>query len=264
MSQEEYSPARVALITGGSRGIGLGIARALTDEGWRLAINGMRPAADVADALTSLTEKGADVVYVPGNVACETDRQTLIETVRSRFGALHLLVNNAGITSPGRRDVLEAAPDAMDEVFGVNFVGPLFLAQRCARWMLEQRAADPKFRGAIVNMASVSAEIPSVNRGDYCLSRIALSAAGLQWAQRLAADGVKVFEIRPGVTRTDMTKSVTDKYDRLIADGLTAERRWGEAADVGRAVATLVRPGAPYATGSLLLIDGGLTRLRSM
>ncbi|MCA9260817.1 MAG: 3-ketoacyl-ACP reductase [Planctomycetales bacterium] len=255
---------RVALVTGGSRGIGLGIAHALASEGWNLVVNGMRPEEQVSEALEKLRDAGGEVAYVPGNVANGDDRRRLVEQIRNRFGQLHLLVNNAGITSPGRKDLLEATRDSFEQVFAVNFKGPALLAQMCARWMREQRVQDPQYAGAIVNMSSISAEIPSVNRGDYCLSRAVLSAAGLQWAKRLSGEGVKVFEIRPGVIRTDMTAAVTEKYDRLIADGLTAERRWGEPQDVGRAVATLVREGSPFVTGTLILVDGGLTRLRGL
>ena len=258
------SERRVALITGGSRGIGFGIARELANEGWRLAINGRRSHSDVHEPLNHLRTLGAETVYCVGDVASEDDRVRMLAAVRSEFGRLDLLVNNAGITSPGRRDVLEATAESFDLVFDVNLKGPFFLTQSAAKWMIEQRQADKHFRGVIVNISSVSAEVVSLNRGDYCMARAAMSMMTRLWAARLAESGIAVYEVRPGVIETDMTAGVTEKYDRLIAEGLTAERRWGKPRDVGRCVAMLARGDLTYATGNVLNIDGGLLRLRQM
>jgi NAD(P)-dependent dehydrogenase (short-subunit alcohol dehydrogenase family) len=252
-------PQPVALITGGARGIGLGIARCLARDGLRMALNGVRDESAVQSVLDELRASGVDVLYCRGDVSVDADRRRIMDQVRSRFGRLDVLVNNAGITSPGRKDILDADEEGFDRVVGVNLKGPFFLTQLAARWMIEQRHADPAFRGAIINVSSVSAEILSVNRGDYCLTKAATGMATKLWAARLAEFGVEVYEVQPGVIRSDMTAGVTEKYDRLIAAGLTLQRRWGEPEDVGRAVAMLVRGDLPYATGQILKIDGGMT-----
>jgi 3-oxoacyl-[acyl-carrier protein] reductase len=269
----------VALITGGARGIGLGIAHALAADGYRLALNGVRPEADIADVLEMLrNDHGVDVLYCQGDVSSEADRARIIDEIRARYGRLDVLVNNAGITSPGRKDILEADEESFDRVVGVNLKGPFFLTQLAANWMIEQRD-DPTIpdaqsirdgstdhsplRRSIVNVSSVSAEIVSVNRGDYCLTKTATRMATHLWAVRLAEFDIDVYEIQPGIIRSDMTAGVTEKYDRLIAEGLTHQRRWGEPADVGRAVAALARGDIPYATGQVLKIDGGMT-IRAM
>jgi NAD(P)-dependent dehydrogenase (short-subunit alcohol dehydrogenase family) len=250
----------VALITGGGRGIGLGIARCLAAEGYALALNGVRSEADVATALEELRTEGAEeLTYCRGDVGLAADRARIIAEVHERFGRLDVLVNNAGITSPGRKDILEAEEGAFDRVMGVNLKGPFFLTQLAAHWMIAQRDACPSRRRCIVNVSSISAEFVSVNRGDYCLSKAATGMATRLWAVRLAEFGIDVYEVQPGIIRSDMTAAVTEKYDHLIAQGLTHERRWGEPHDVGRAVACLVRGDIPYATGQVLKIDGGMT-----
>ncbi len=250
----------VALITGSSRGIGLGIAVKLAEEGLNIALNGVRPEADAQDALSQAAAAGARVVYARGDVSSAADRAAMLEVVREQFGRLDVLVNNAGITSPGRKDILtEADEESFDRVIGVNLKGPFFLTQAAARWMAGQREANPAFRGCVINVSSVSAEFVSTNRGDYCLSKAATRMATWLWATRLAEFAIPVYEIQPGVIRSDMTAGVTEKYDRLIANGLTLERRWGEPEDVARAVAALVRGDIPYATGQVLKIDGGMT-----
>ncbi|MBW3539405.1 MAG: 3-ketoacyl-ACP reductase [Planctomycetes bacterium] len=260
---QHLTNSRVALVTGGSRGIGLGICRALADEGWSLAVGGTRDESDVADVLEDLCDCGVEVAYCRGDVAEAADRHQILDTVRERFGRLNLLVNNAGITSQGRRDLLEADEAGFDRVFAVNLKGPYFLTQAAARWMIDQKRASADFRGAIVNISSVSAEVVSTNRGDYCLTKAAIGMATKLWAARLAEFDIPVYEIRPGVIRTDMTAGVVEKYDRLIAEGLTLQRRWGTPEDVGRAAALLARGDLPYATGQVLRIDGGLS-IRTM
>lgn len=250
---------KTALVTGGTRGIGLGIARALAADGWRLAINGMRAESDVAAPLDELRERSPLVVYCRGDVSQAADRQGVLATIREQFGRLDLLVNNAGVAPRVRADVLEATTESFDEMISVNLKGPYFLTQAVARWMIDQRSADPAFDGCVINISSISAEIASVNRGDYCLARAGTSMATKLWAVRLAEFAIRVYEIRPGVVATDMTSVVKDKYDKLIAEGLTLERRWGQPEDVGRAVAALARGEFPYATGQVVHVDGGLT-----
>jgi 3-oxoacyl-[acyl-carrier protein] reductase len=255
-------PKRVALVTGGSRGIGLGIVEALADSGFAVAMNGVRPAAEVEPVLNALRKRAATVEYVQGNVAAAEDRQAMVNAVRDRFGRVDVLVNNAGVAPSPRADILEATEESFDRVVGINLKGPYFLTQLIARWMIDERAADPHFRGVIVNISSVSATESSTNRGDYCISKAGIVMATQLWAHRLAEHGVAVYEVRPGIIHTDMSAAVAEKYDKLIANGLTVENRWGEPADVGRAVAMLARGDLTYATGNVLNIDGGLTLRR--
>lgn len=257
------SESPVALITGGARGIGLGIARCLGEAGYRLAVNGVRAEEQAEDSLAELKTISPAVVYCQGDVSTAADREAIVEQVRSEFGRLDVLINNAGITSSGRKDILEAEEESFDRVFGVNLKGPFFLTKLCANWMVEQQKAGAEFSPAIVNISSISAEFVSVNRGDYCLSKAATGMATKLWATRLAEFGIPVYEVQPGVIKSDMTSGVTEKYDRLIAEGLTLEPRWGEPQDVGKAVSALVRGDIPYATGQVLYVDGGM-RIRRL
>jgi 3-oxoacyl-[acyl-carrier protein] reductase len=253
---------KVALVTGGSRGIGLGVATALAASGFHVAINGRRAPADVAGVVGGLIEFGVDALYCQGDVADPNDHARMLAEVRDRFGRLDVLVNNAGVAPDVRADILDASPDSFDRLIRINLRGPYFLTQAAARWMVEQRKADAGFRGCIVNVSSVSATVASTNRGDYCISKAGVAMATRLWAARLAEFGVDVYEVRPGVIATDMTSGVKEKYDKLIAEGLTVEKRWGKPEDVGSAVAVLARGELPYATGQVLNIDGGMTLQR--
>jgi 3-oxoacyl-[acyl-carrier protein] reductase len=248
----------VALVTGGTRGIGLGIARALAAAGWDLVLTGVRPADDVLPVIDALARSGTTAVYVPSDVANARDRAALIDTVQTRYGALNALVNNAGRAPRVRADLLEASEESFEELMRTNLQGPYFLTQALARDMVSQRRDDPAFRAAIVFVTSVSAEMASPNRGEYCVSKAGLAMAVKLFSVRLAADGIPVYEVRPGIISTDMTAGVRDTYDARIADGLVPERRWGTADEVGRAVAALVRGDIPYSTGTVLHVDGGL------
>ncbi len=252
---------KAALVTGGSRGIGFGIAKHLVANGYRVAINGEREDSLVADTLDELRSPGADVIYARGDVSDTDARARIMAQTLDAFGRLDVLVNNAGITSPGRKDILEATEAGFERVVGVNLRGPFFLAQAAANQMIRQREQEPDFRGVIVNITSINAIVATVNRGDYCLSKAALSMGTKLWATRLAEFNIDVFEIRPGIIATDMTTPVTEKYDKLIAEGLTLQRRWGQPEDIGSAVAALARGDIPYATGQVLTIDGGLTMI---
>ena len=256
------SGKRVALVTGGSRGIGLGIATALARSGFDVAINGRREPGDVAGVIDQLKSLGADALYCRGDVADLADHARMLGEVRDRFGRLDVLVNNAGVAPDVRADVLDASPDSFDRLIRINLRGPYFLTQSAARWMVEQRKANGSFRGCVVNVSSVSATVASTNRGDYCISKAGVGMATQLWAARLAEFGIDVYEVRPGVIATDMTAGVKEKYDNLIAGGLTVEKRWGTPEDVGSAVAVLARGELPYATGQVLNIDGGMTLQR--
>jgi NAD(P)-dependent dehydrogenase (short-subunit alcohol dehydrogenase family) len=250
---------KVAIVTGGARGIGLGISKQLAAAGWNLMLNGVRDASHVKQILDDVRSLGTDVDYCAADIGKMADRLRLVESTVHRFGRIDALVNNAGITSPGRKDILEADEDSFDHVIAVNLKGPYFLTQFVARQMIVQHKRDATFRGTIVFVSSVSADFVSVNRGDYCLSKSALGMATQLWAARLAEFGIDVHEVRPGIIHSDMTSGVTEKYDRLIAEGLTLQRRWGEPEDVGKAVKALVCGEIPYATGQVLRVDGGMT-----
>jgi 3-oxoacyl-[acyl-carrier protein] reductase len=245
--------SRAALVTGGTRGIGLGIARSLAADGWRLALCGIRARNEVSSVLVELRATGADVEYWPADVATAADRAGLVEAAFERFGTLDALVNNAGRAPRTRADLLEASEDSFEEVVRTNLQGPYFLTQAFAKRLLAQNA-----RGTIVFVTSVSAELASINRGEYCVSKAGLAMAAQLFAVRLAASGIAVYEVRPGIIATDMTAGVKDVYDRRIADGLIPEGRWGQPEDVGRVVAALVRGDFPHASGSVIHVDGGL------
>lgn len=249
---------RTALITGGSRGIGFGIAERLAREGYALAINGVRPEAEVAASLEPLRAHGGDVVYVQGDVGTASGRSQLLERTLERFGAPHVLVNNAGVAPNERRDLLEMTPESYERVLGTNLTGPLFLSQQVAKQMLRERERDASFAACIVNVSSISATVVSINRGEYCIAKAGLSMVTQLFATRLGPLGIPVYEVRPGVIKTDMTAGVTAKYDQLIESGLCVQPRWGTPEDVGRAVAALARGDFPYSTGLVVMVDGGL------
>lgn len=248
-----------ALVTGGSRGIGLGIARVLAKQGVHLAINGMRPESAVVETLDELRDLGVDVIYCPGDIGSAESRAAMLEKVRAEFGQLNWLVNNAGVAPKQRLDVLETTEESFAYVVGTNLQGAFFLTQAAARWMLEQKEAQPGFAGGIINISSISATVASINRGEYCIAKAGLSMATQLFATRLGEAGIPVYEIRPGVTRTDMTSGVAEKYDKLIAEGLCVTRRWGEPDDIGKVAGALVRGDFPYSTGQVFMVDGGLT-----
>jgi len=250
---------RVALITGGSRGLGLGIAGQLAADGFALAINGRRPAAEVAVVVKQLQGQGAEVIYCQADVADAASRQAMIDQIRESFGRLDVLVNNAGVAPNERADILDASEASFERLININLKGPYFLTQAVANWMVQQRQTEDGFAGVIVNISSVSAELASVNRGDYCISKAGVSMATRLWAARLAEYGIQVYEVRPGIFQTDMTDSVKEKYDKLLTEGLTLEPRWGDPAELGRAVGLLVGGELSYATGNVLTLDGGMT-----
>jgi len=250
---------RTALVTGGTRGIGLGIARALAREGWNLVLCGTRPATDVSATIDELRQSGGAVDYEVADLSSAAARVLLVEALRTKHGALNALVNNAGRAPRQRADLLDAGEDSFEELIRTNLQGPYFLTQAVAREQVARREADPSFAASIVFITSVSAEMASVNRGEYCVSKAGLSMAARLFALRLAGIGIPVYEVRPGIIATDMTAGVKEAYDARISDGLVPERRWGTPEDVGRVVAALLRGDAPYATGSVIDVDGGLS-----
>jgi 3-oxoacyl-[acyl-carrier protein] reductase len=250
---------RVALVTGGTRGIGLGIARRLAADGFDLALCGVREETEVASVIQELSGAGSTVHYFRADLAERAERAALVDGVRGRVRRLHVLVNNAGVAPAVRADILDAEEASFERLMRVNLQGPYFLTQGIARFMIEQREADATWAGAIVNVTSVSAEAASTSRGDYCVSKAGLAMASRLWALRLAAHGIPVYEVRPGIVRTDMTAGVAAKYDALVAGGGVPQGRWGEPDDVGRVVAALARGDAPYSSGAVIVVDGGLS-----
>jgi NAD(P)-dependent dehydrogenase (short-subunit alcohol dehydrogenase family) len=263
----------VALITGASRGIGRGIALELARIGHDLVINfaGNEEAARQtrADCLAAAKAAGRVIraEMCQADVSITADRQRLIDFSRESFRRLDLLVNNAGVGPEIRADLLEATEDSFDRLISINAKGPYFLTQLAARWMIaEMTVAPPKsrasgaraaYRPKIVTISSISAYTASVNRGDYCVSKAALSMLTPLFAARLAEYGINVYEIRPGIIATDMTGPVKEKYDKLIAEGLTPIQRWGTSEDVGRAVAAIAQDLLPFSTGEVINVDGG-------
>jgi NAD(P)-dependent dehydrogenase (short-subunit alcohol dehydrogenase family) len=247
-----------ALVTGGTRGIGLGIARALAHDGWDLLVSGRRPASGVAAILEALQAIGGTVGYVAADISQATGRHTIVQEARTRHGALNALVNNAGRAPRVRADLLDATEESFEELLRTNLQGPYFLTQRAAPLLVERARQAPGAAPVIVFVTSVSATHASTNRGDYCVSKAGLAMAVRLFAARLAALRVAVYEVRPGIIATDMTAAVKDVYDQRIAAGLVPEGRWGQPADVGRAVAALLRGDVPYATGTVIHVDGGL------
>jgi NAD(P)-dependent dehydrogenase (short-subunit alcohol dehydrogenase family) len=251
---------KVALVTGGSRGIGFGIAQALAREKWDIVINGVRAEADAGTALEELRNLGVRVGYARGDIGSETGRTDIVRAAREfAGGSINLLVNNAGVAPKVRADLLETSEESYDHVVDTNLKGVFFLTQAFARDMVNAKKNEPTFAAMIVNITSISATVVSINRGEYCIAKAGFGMLTQLFATRLGGEGIPVYEIRPGVIKTDMTAGVTEKYDKLIADGLCVQPRWGFPADVGRAVAGLARGDFPYSTGQVIMVDGGMT-----
>ena len=250
---------KVALITGGTRGIGLGIAQHLALKGYSLALNGVRDENDIKPIMGDLEKQGVEVIYCQGNIGSSSDRKSIINTIKEKYGQLNVLVNNAGIAPKERKDILEASEASYDEVMGVNLRGPYFLTQTVANWFIEQKKKNPEFKSSIINVSSISATVASVNRGEYCISKAGISMVTQLFAVRLGEYSIPVYEVRPGLIQTDMTSGVKEKYDKLLEEGLCVFSRWGTPNDVGKAVASLAEGELPYSTGQVIMIDGGMT-----
>jgi NAD(P)-dependent dehydrogenase (short-subunit alcohol dehydrogenase family) len=249
-----------ALVTGASRGIGRGIAIELACTGCRVGINYAGNAEAAAETLAFVRAAGGDGFAVQGDVAVGADRERMVTETIAKFGRIDLLVNNAGVAPKVRADLLDAGEESFDRLFAINLKGPFFLAQRVARHMVQQERDAEGFRGRIVNITSISAYTASFNRGDYCMVKAGLAMMTKLFADRLANDGINVYEIRPGVIATDMTGGVKEKYDRLILHderGITPIRRWGRPEDVGRAVRAIAEDRFPFSTGAVFDVDGG-------
>jgi NAD(P)-dependent dehydrogenase (short-subunit alcohol dehydrogenase family) len=249
---------KTAFITGGTRGIGFGVALALGKAGFDLAVNGMRNEGEVTDALEELRNIGVNVAYFQGNVAVREDRQAMLDKILSHFGSVNVLVNNAGIAPRERADILHAKEEIWDEVMEINLKGPYFLTQLFANYFVEKKVENPLFEASIINISSISAFVASVNRGEYCISKAGIAMATKLWATRLGEYDIPVYEIQPGIIKTDMTAGVVEKYDKLFQEGISLQRRWGLPDDVGKVAAMLAQGNMPYATGQAIKVDGGL------
>ncbi len=250
------------LATGASRGLGRGIALALAKEGHNVAIHyaSNRAAADETVKLCRGAARDAGQRFFPvsAQLSSARERQEMMDAVLGEFGRIDGLVNNAGIAPRVRADITEADEANFDEVIAVNLRGPYFLSQLAAKWWLAHPGQSRLAGGyKLVFVTSISVHTASVNRGEYCIAKAGLAMAAQLWSVRLAAEGVQVYELRPGVMRTDMTAGVTEKYEKLIEGGLVPQKRWGTPEDVGLAVASLCRGDFPFSTGAIIDVDGG-------
>lgn len=246
---------KVALVTGGNRGIGRGITEALLKAGWRVSIMATRP--EPTEVLAELGQLG-DVRYTQGSVADLAAHARYVDDTLTAWGRIDALVNNAGVAPTERSDLLDATPSSFDRVLEINLRGPYFLTQQVARVLLEQPRTEPGVRGTILNVGSISADVVSTNRGEYCVSKAGVSMATRLWAVRLAPEDIVVYEVRPGIIATDMTSGVTAKYDAHFASGAVPMPRWGRPSDVGGAVVQLVAGAMPYSTGDVITVGGGM------
>jgi NAD(P)-dependent dehydrogenase (short-subunit alcohol dehydrogenase family) len=254
----------VAIVTGASRGIGKAIAKELASLGYDLLLNyfdldgdGKADDSFAIEAQKEIRQAGAKCEVLCGDIGSSGDRAKLVDFAKENFGRCDMLVNNAGVAPEKRVDLLEATEQSYDRVMGINLKGPYFLTQLVAKWMIEQRRqyADHKFR--IVNVSSLSAYTSSPSRGEYCISKAGVSMMTMLYADRLAEYGIGVFEIRPGIIATDMTSAVKDRYDKLIAEGLTPIKRWGQPEDVSQAVRAIAEGTLDFSTGQVIDVDGG-------
>ena len=242
---------KTAIITGGAGGIGFGTAQQLAADGFNIAIFDIKDEMAIGDKLALLDKAGSDTMYYCGDIAKVNDCYAFVEAVIEKYGKIDVLVNNSGVAPKVRADILETSEESIDYVFGVNIKGTFFMSQAVARRMIAQND------GIIVNISSISAYTSSVNRPEYCMSKSAISMMTVLFADRLAAHGIRVYEIRPGVIRTDMTAPVVEKYDKLIADGIFPIERWGYPEDVAKAISAFASGAFPYSTGEIINVDGG-------
>ena len=248
---------KVALVTGAARGIGRGIAEELAASGFNIAVADILEKERGKEALSAYKKKGAKTCYIQADVSTASDRKKIVEQVKSSFGRLDVLVNNAGVAPEVRADILEVTEESLDRVMSINLKGPYFLTQAVANWMIEQKKGDDSRTPMIINISSIFSYTSSPNRGEYCISKAAINMMTILYADRLAQYGILVYEIRPGIILTDITAKEKDKYDKLITVGLLPIKRWGFPADVGKAVIVLTQGYFAYSTGQVINVDGG-------
>lgn len=254
----------LALVTGGSRGIGRAIAMELARLGYDVAIShfDFGPDGKPDDATGLATAEaigplGRRCMVLRADVSSAEDRRKLLAAIGRQFGRCDFLMNNAGVAPVKRVDILEASEESFDRVLRINLKGPYFLTQQIANWMIQQKKDHPARAMRICNTSSVSAYTSSTDRGEYCISKAGVSMMTALFADRLAEFGIGVFEVRPGIIETDMTAPVKEKYDKMIADGLTPIKRWGTAQDVANAVGAIAQGRLDFCTGQVIDVDGG-------
>ena len=247
----------VALVTGAGRGIGRGIALALAERSWAVAVNYRGNAEAAQETALAVKAAGGRALLVQADVGLTADRERLLAETLAAFGRLDLLVNNAGMGPRQRVDLLETTEASYDEVMAVNLKGPFFLTQAVAKAMIALVKAGTVEAPRIVNIGSISAYTASINRAEYCISKAGVGMLTALLAERLANEGINVYEIRPGIIETDLTSVARAKYDALIADGLTPIRRWGQPEDVAAAVVAIAEGYLPFSTGEVINVDGG-------
>jgi len=248
----------VSLITGAARGIGRSIAEALAREGFDIVIADILSQEDAKEAVASCENCGARVLFVQGDISKAENRTALVDAVKKGFGRLDILVNNAGVGVKVRGDLLDATEESFDRLITINLKGPYFLTQLVAKWMIEQKKADPSRNPMIINIASMSSYTSSPGRGEYCVSKAGVSMMTKLFADRLSEHSINVYEIRPGIIKTDMTAAVTEKYDNLIFNqGITPLKRWGLPEDIAKAAVAFAKGYLPYSTGEVVNVDGG-------
>ncbi|MEO5323489.1 3-ketoacyl-ACP reductase [Mesorhizobium sp. CC13] len=250
----------VAIVTGARRGIGLAVAKTLAEAGFDLAITDREKDKAAAEVVAGLEKHGAEILFVASDLADIDGHAGTVKKIVKHFGRIDCLVNNAGIASKVRGDFLELTPENFDAIMAVNLRGTVFFTQAVLRAMLG--LPQPAQRRSIINITSISAEMTSPERLDYCMSKAGLAAFTQGLTLRLASAGIDVFEIRPGIIRSDMTAKVSEKYDRLIGEGLVPAGRWGEPDDIGRIAAALACGGFGFATGTIIKADGALSVAR--
>ena len=244
-----------ALVTGAGRGIGRAIALAMAESGFAVIVNDLSASQELAETVALIEAQGGRAIAVPGDIGEIAGHARLVETAWNAFGGIDCLVNNAGISVAKRGDMLEVTPESYDRLMGVNLRGPFFLTQAVAQRMVE--APSTRFR-SIVSISSINVEFASPDRAEYCIAKHGLAMVSQLFALRLAPHGINVYEVRPGVIRTQMTAVARERYDGLFANGLAPIARWGEPGDVGAAVATLAGGSLPYSTGEVVRVDGGM------
>ena len=247
---------KTAIVTGASRGIGFATAKQLCSEGYNLVMVATGTKEKNSDAINELEKLGTEVLYVQANIANHDDRLRIVEEAVKAFDRIDVLVNNAGVAPLQRADLLTMTEESFDRVIGTNTKGNMFLTQAVANQMIRQDLVNGR-RGVIVNISSCSAVVSSTNRGEYCISKAGVSMLTTLYADRLAPEGILVHEIRPGVIDTDMTGTVHEKYDRLIAAGEFPIARWGKPQDIANAVSLLISDKLMYTTGNYIDVDGG-------
>jgi NAD(P)-dependent dehydrogenase (short-subunit alcohol dehydrogenase family) len=248
---------KVALITGAARGIGNGIARQLAKDGYDIAIMDVLKEKDVAENVAKVREAGTGVLYVNGDITSAKSREEVVSKTIDKFGRIDVLVNNAGVGPKVRLDILETTEESFDFVTGINLKGTFFLTQLVANKMIGFTDKIDGYKGMIVNIASMSSNVSSVSRGEYCISKAGVSMATKLFADRLAEYGINVYEIRPGIIYTPMTEVVKDKYNKLIAEGITPIKRWGYPEDIANAVSAFCSGKFAFSTGEVVNVDGG-------